>query len=332
MTIGKKVLFISPAFFGYELDIKNAMIHNGYDVDFFDERTSNNAFLKAIFRVKKDLLKRSIEKHYQDILEYIKTKSYDYFFLIKGEVVPESFILAFKNLNPNAKLIYYTYDSFSNNNTHSIYILKHFDVCYSFDFNDVQSNPSLKLKHLFYTGDFVKKEHNTERKYELSFVGTLHSNRYSVMKKLFGFFDRTFAFYYMPARWYFYFQKITKKEFMKIDIDDVSFDKMSKQTVAEVFNASKSVLDIQRFGQSGLTMRTFEVLASGAKLVSTNKHLRAAEFYDERNIIVIDDLNDEAALKELVNRIKQPEEPLLKLNPGFEQYHVNNWVTEFFTF
>ena len=44
----EKVLFISPAFFGYELSIKNAILENGYEVDYFDERPSNNALMKAL--------------------------------------------------------------------------------------------------------------------------------------------------------------------------------------------------------------------------------------------------------------------------------------------
>jgi len=130
----KLVLFISPAFFGYEFSIIDAIKANGLDVDFFDERTSNNSFFKAIFRVKKDLLKTAINKYYKKIMQQVLKKDYAYFLLIKGEVVPEWFILEFKKANPNAKLIYYTYDSFNNNNANSIYILKHFNEWYSFDF------------------------------------------------------------------------------------------------------------------------------------------------------------------------------------------------------
>ena len=326
----KSILFICPAFFGYEIAIKDALVKNGYEVDFFDERTSNNSLLKAIFRVKKSLLNRVIAKHYEKILKEISTKKYDYFFLIKGEVVPEDFIIKFKTLNPTAKLIYYTYDSIKNNNSNSVYILKHFDECFSFDFEDVKNIPQLRMKHLFYTDEFLSGENSAQRKYDIAFVGTLHSNRFSIMKRLFGHFANTFVFYYMPAKWFFYLEKFTKPEFKPIKISDVSFDKMSKLDVANVFKSSKSILDIQRFGQSGLTMRTFEVLASGAKLVTTNKFIKEVEFFNTENIILIEDLNDQKLIVDIVKQVSEESKPILSKDMGFEQYHVNTWVREFF--
>ena len=154
----EKVLFISPAFFGYELSIKNAILENGYEVDYFDERPSNNALMKALVRGQKKLLNVILNKHFKKIQDYIKDKKYDYFLLIKGEVVPENFILDFKKNNPTAKLIYYTYDASNNNSKNGLYIQKFFDTCYSIDFNDVKENPNLKLKHLYYSKDFVQQE------------------------------------------------------------------------------------------------------------------------------------------------------------------------------
>ncbi|MBB6240092.1 hypothetical protein HDC90_004756 [Pedobacter sp. AK013] len=325
----KTVLFICAQFFGYEVAIKTALLENGLDVDYFDERSANNSLMKAMLRVKKSLVKRTIAKYYESITEKIKNKKYDYFLLVKGEVVPEDFILKFKSLNPNAKLIYYTYDSIRNNPANSTFILNHFDSCYSFDFEDVKLDSRWKLKHLFYTKEFIA-DFVSDRKYDISFVGTMHSNRFSVMKRLFEKFNNTFVFYYMPAKWFFYLEKLTKKEFKPIKITDVSFDKMSKKQVADVFKASKSVLDVQRFGQTGLTMRTFEVLASGAKLVTSNKHIKDVEFYNSNNIIVINDLNDDQELFEIVGKVKQSTDAVLKTNKDFEKYYINNWITEFF--
>ncbi|HZY39323.1 MAG TPA: glycosyltransferase [Mucilaginibacter sp.] len=306
-------------------------MENGYDVDFFDERTSNNSFLKAIFRVKKDLLARSINKYYKDILKKINKKRYAYFLLIKGEVVPEWFILEFRKANPEARLIYYTYDSFNNNNQNSIYILKHFNLCYSFDFEDVKKNPSLKLKHLFYTKEFINDYRAEQgRKYKISFVGTLHSNRHSIIKGLFDKFDDTFLFYYLPARWLFLIDKISKKGHRKIKWSEVSFDKLSKQQVAGIFKSSKSVLDIQRSGQSGLTMRTFEVLAAGAVLITTNPYVKHADFYSEDRIVVLKDTDMSAHADEIQNKIDALNSGNGVIDEKLEPYYVNNWVKDFF--
>ncbi|WP_295715741.1 glycosyltransferase [Mucilaginibacter sp.] len=324
----KSILFIAPAFFGYEISITNALIENGYDVDFFDERTSNNSFLKAIFRVKKSLLNSAINKYYKNILTKIQQKQYAYFFLIKGEVVPVWFIVEFKKLNPQSKLIYYTYDSFNNNNANSLYILKHFDSCYSFDFEDVKLNPVFKLKHLFYTGEFINNLNKQDKKYSISFVGTLHSSRYKTIKHLFNNIDKTFAFFYSPAKWFFLLEKIIKGKHANVKWHEVSFEKLSRQQVAEIFKSSKSVLDIQRSGQTGLTMRTFEVLAAGATLITTNTHIKEAAFYDPAYIMVLDDLNDTEiiGIKERIDKLDAKMEPIFN---ELNEFYINNWVKEF---
>lgn len=327
----KSVLFICPAFFGYETSITNAIKSNGFDVDFFDERTSNKSYYKAIFRIRKSLLNQIIDKYYRQIFEQIKQKKYAYFFLIKGEVIPEWFIIKFKENNPEAKLVYYTYDSINNNNNHSVNILKYFDDCFSFDFEDIKIHPTFKLKHLFYTNEYVSQQNNNvERKYDLSFVGTLHSNRYNVIKTIAAGLQNTFIFYYMPAKWFFYFNKMLKKDYRKISASEISFKKINKAEVAGIFKSSKSVLDIQRFGQTGLTMRTFEVLASKSILVTTNTYVKQADFYNPDRIIVLDDFNDPDNIDKIrahINNTQIFDQPLDK---GFEKYFVENWVSEFF--
>lgn len=327
----KTVLFICPAFFGYETSIENALVENGYDVDFFDERTTNTSIAKAIFRVKKDLLKNSINNYYKRILEKIKPKKYDYFFLIKGEVVPENFIVKFKMNNPGAKLIYYTYDSFNNNNRNSAVILKHFDACYSFDFEDVKSNPSLKLKHLFYTKEYITPADTVTRKkaHQISFVGTLHSARYPIIKKLFSHFENTYTFFYMPAKWFYMLEKLLNKDYKGVKLADVSFDKLSRQQVANIFRNSKSVLDIQRDGQTGLTMRTFEVLASGAILITTNSFIKQTEFYDPNHVIVLEDIGSDNCIEKIKNKIQMAHDSFNHSHIP-ERYYINNWVQEFF--
>ena len=324
----KTVLFISPSFFGYEKSINNAIQENGFDVDYFDERPSNNAFMKALVRIQKKGLNFIIEKHYDKIHQSIKNKKYDYFFLIKGEVIPEKFILEFKKNNPSAKLIYYTYDAANNNTSHALQMQKYFDACYSIDFRDVESNPNLKLKHLFYGKEFVNDTKGKARPYEISFVGTLHSNRYSVMKNTFEQFKNYYLFLYSPAKWWFLYNKMFNNEYKNINWSTISFKKINLEEVSSIFKQSLSVLDIQRFGQAGLTMRTFEVLASGALLITTNKFIKFADFYDENHIIVLEE--DGSISKEKIEEIKSKFSSDRPKSPHFDKYYINNWVKEFF--
>jgi spore maturation protein CgeB len=63
---------------------------------------------------------------------------------------------------------------------------------------------------------------------------------------------------------------------------------MSAETISQHYNECVAVLDIEHPNQSGLTMRTFEVIASGKKLITTNKKIVEHDFFDPARICVID--------------------------------------------
>src|SRR5690625_4084149 len=85
---GKKILFISPRFFNYEVAIVEKLTELGAEVDFYDERPSNSILTKGIIRVNPKLYKSQINKYYQSIQNKIKGNTYDYFLLIKDESIP----------------------------------------------------------------------------------------------------------------------------------------------------------------------------------------------------------------------------------------------------
>lgn len=329
----KRVLFISPSFFGYEKSIVKSIEKLGFEVDFFDERASNSSIFKAISRINKKLLKKQIDNYFKKIFSTIKFKKYSYFLLIKGEVTPESFIKDFIYFNPQSKLIFYSFDSIKNS-PNCLVLLKYFHKCYSFDFEDVKQYSYFKLKHLFYAYEF-DNNYNVDwdkRRYDVSFIGTLHSNRYKIISNISNFFEKKFIFFYVPAKWLFIFNKLFDKGFKNVKYTEVSFKKINKEEVASIFSQSKFVIDVQRYNQTGLTMRTFEVLASGAVLITMNKYIKNLHEYNSNMIVVIEDednpekIHDEINLK--INNISNNKVSKIFL----EKYHIDNWIKEFFEF
>jgi len=321
----RRVLFVSPAFFGYEADIVAALESHGSIVRYFDERPSNSSLAKAVFRVGGSVLNGVVARYYRRILRDLSDFPVDTFILIKGEVVPRFFLEELRARNPDARFVYYSFDALpEGSNPTTLFDL--FDVLYSFDPADVERFDRLELKHLFYS-DVFGPSRNAERAYELSFVGTLHSDRYRFVTRLLAGFERTHTFFFAPAAWYFALTKYVTRKFSEVAWSEVSFEKLSKQEVAQIFRESDAVLDIQRSGQTGLTMRTFEVLASGAILVTGNSAIRDAEIYDPARVIVIENYADGSAALELkrliAERVPTPGAPA-----GFERHHVREWVSD----
>ena len=80
MFKGKKILFFSANFFGYQTEIKNKLVALGAEVDFFDERPTNTFLYKSLIRFDKRIIRMPIENYYRDIIS--KTKIIDYDFVL----------------------------------------------------------------------------------------------------------------------------------------------------------------------------------------------------------------------------------------------------------
>jgi hypothetical protein len=56
--------------------------------------------------------------------------------------------------------------------------------------------------------------------------------------------------------------------------------------IANIFATSRCILDSAQAGQSGLTMRTFEVLGAKKKLITSNPTIEEYDFYNPTNIYI----------------------------------------------
>ena len=221
----KKILLFSVSFFNYEKIIGERLKELGAYVDFYDERPSNSIFVKGLIRLKRELYKVQIDKYFKRILGDIKNKRYDYFLLIKGEVVPDFFIEELKALNPEIVMIYYNYDSFKNNpNAQSI--LKYFDKKFTFDKKDALDF-KINFRPLFFSKEYeeINDIHNGFE-YETMFVGTAHTDRYIISEKVKSWCEknkyRSYTFYYSPSKSVFYFKKRFDKTFKTFDINKIT--------------------------------------------------------------------------------------------------------------
>ena len=322
-AVRPRVLFVSPSFFGYEQSIRTAIEQRGYAVDFVDERPSNTASARAMLRLNPRLLGPMVDRHYRAVLERLGKVEYQHVLVVKAEVVPEWFLEEMRRRSPGARFTFYTFDSVSNS-PNCLKLLRFFDKSFSFDFNDVAANPGLHYLPLFYAPEFdADGATAANRPVELSFVGTLHSQRYQAVNALFSHFNRVDKFFYVQARWYYYVSRFISRSMKDVRRADVSFTKLSRAEVAAKFLQAQGVFDLQRTGQSGLTMRTFEVLASGAVLVTTNASVRQEPLFDPAWVVVLDDPAAPDAAQQVRAALQQR---TAGRAPGIEDYSLTRWV------
>lgn len=287
----KNILFLSAAFFNYEKMILQRLEERGASVDYFNERPSNSLLTKGIIRVHRNFYKLKIKRYYQKILKFSAVKKYDFLLIIKGETVPDFFLKSFRKTQPQAKLIFYSYDPVSEYPA-VLKVLPFFSKIISFDRADARQY-KMYFRPLFYNAMYASPVlTSASKKWDISFVGSAHTDRFLVGEQVALLAKklklRTFFYYYAPAEAVLLLKRILDPDLKKIDLKKVRYEQLNHQEIADLYQRSKAVLDIQKPFQNGLTMRTFEVLASGTKLITTNKDVLHFPFYNANNIVVID--------------------------------------------
>tara|TARA_B110000902_G_scaffold266473_1_gene354338 strand:- start:1498 stop:2541 length:1044 start_codon:yes stop_codon:yes gene_type:complete len=288
----KVILFFSIQTFGLEFEIKEKLEELGASVTYYDERPANSIFFKGIIRLRRAMVQKRIDRYYLEILENSSKRKYDYLFVNRGEVVPEFFLEEFKKTHPNCIFIFYTWDSFTNH-SHPIKILKYFDKKFTFDSDDAIKF-ELNLRPLFFLDKFkdLKDLVNINSKYNLIFLGTAHSDRYKISSEIDSWCKNndltTYVYYYLQSRMVYLFKRVFDKSFKEFDFKKLSFKSLTLDTILELYKVSDVILDINHPLQKGLTMRTFEAVGAGKKLITTNAEIRKYCFFNPKNILVID--------------------------------------------
>ncbi len=285
---GKKILFFSVRFFNLENEIIQKLESFGAIVTYYDERPNNSNLTKAIIRVKKSLYQVKINSYYQDILKRIEDEKFDYLFVNKGEVIPEFFLQKFTENNPNCTKLFYCWDSFDNN-PHAVSNLKYFDRKSTFDPQDAKKY-GIDFRPLLFLDDYKSLKKGNES-IDLLFLGTAHSDRYIISNKLKDWCIENnliaFCFYYMQGKFVYHYKKYFDKTFKQFDYKKLSFKSLTKNEILDYYQKSKVILDINHPYQRGLTLRTFEALGAGKKIITTNQEIEKFPFYNANNIFVI---------------------------------------------
>ena len=322
----KKILFFSPSFFQYENLIANQMRKMGAEVDMYDTRSVNNSFCRALLKINPNIFYFKTKRYYEGILEANKDKDYDYILIVKCDMTPASILLRFKNIFPHAKLCLYLWDSITNIPGISRKF-KYFDSIYSFDLKDCEKYPELKFRSLFFDDQFRNRVDDfSAYQYDLSFLGTIHSDRYAIIRQIQTIAEKNgyscFWFLYLQSKFVYYFYKLTKKEFKKVSASTFSFKKMSSAEIAKLENESRVILDMQHPKQTGLTMRTIEMIGMNKKLITTNATIKQYDFFNPNNIMVIDRKKVEMP----VEFFNVPYSPIKE--EIYEKYSLRQWIVD----
>jgi hypothetical protein len=318
----QRILVISPKFFGYETRIVKRLKELGSDVVWLDDRPSNSVYAKLVMRYFPFLYKKKINDYYKNNIHDIFTQ----ILVISAESLSHENICFLRNETKANKIILYVYDSLENKKR-LLPIIKYFDKCLTFDPCDVLKYNFI-FRPLFFTSD-VSCNDSHHVKYDVSFIGTGHSDRVEIIEKIkhqCEIMGRSYFFYlYLQSPLVYYFYKILKlKKFKNIKKCYFHYKPLTYDDYIDISESSNVIIDIEHPKQKGLTMRTIEMLGKEKKLITTNSGIKEYDFYNDVNICVIDRKNPVMDTQFFEKKYeKLPEQVYYK-------YSINGWLEDVF--
>ncbi len=320
----KKILMIALP--GYSEGIVKKMRSMGASVDYISDKPNEGVICKTLGRLQVKWYQKVLEHYYDTQIRKIKDKSYDYVLVIRGEYTPINTLIKIKQRYPESKLILYMWDSLKNNRQ----IEKkwnYYDKVFSFDRIDCLNNKNkISFLPLYYYEEYLPKMplKKNDFKYMISFIGTGHEDRIKIIKdvveqcSIMGM--STYTYLFLPHKLIYLKNKLMNPNFKGVKISEIQFKKKPFKEVYEVYSESKCVMDIESAAQTGLTMRTIEILGLKRKFITTNKDIINYDFYNPNNILVVDRKN----VKIDKEFLKKPYE---ELNDSiYKKYSLENWI------
>lgn len=279
--------------------------------------------MKAVLRFRPELGgHRACNHFFAQRIEELGRNNYSTIFVIQGEGVTSNTLMQLRKTYPTAQLVFYTWDSIENK-PFAKRNLSYYDRCLTFDPVDAKKY-GMCFRPLFYTDGFDRPVDQTYS-YDLSFIGTVHSDRYKIVHALLEQLPpdtRTFVYLYLQAPWMYDLRRLFTNTVDGAKREDFQFAPLSKEVVHATFLGSKAVIDVEHINQRGATMRTIEALGSKRKLVTTNAALRDYDFFNPLNIHIIDRKAPRLNQEFLVTPYQVVPENIR------QKYSIKKWINE----
>ena len=246
---------------------------------------------------------------------------------ISPESITRDIVCNLKSEFTKAEFILYMWDSIENKNARDVYDM--FDKYISFDPHDCKKY-GFAFRPLFFSWAYnTEPAVKNDFQYDFGFIGTAHSDRakilYFVQQYCKAHDKRWYYYIYTPGKLMLIANYILDKYFRKLYAQGlVHTQSIEQDEVEKIMAGTRYVIDVNDPKQTGLTMRTIEMLGLRKKLLTTNAHIKEYDFYQPGNQLVLDRQHiqlDESLMNEPYQEIDQK---------VYEKYRIDQWVRDIF--
>lgn len=319
----RRALVISPTFFDYYKNIISEFESLGFNAIWLNTWLYQNPAYKILLRIAPSLVSKFSTAKYIRNTEALELEGVSEILVVKGEGLSIDFIRYLRRKFPRARLNLYLWDGVENTRG-ATQIAPAFDSVSTFDPKDARvfnwHHRPLFARNIEQT----RIESTAPATYDWVFIGSLHSDRLAVLKRLAHSqaIQKFYAYGFIPGKFMWLLRHLTNPRLWRHGTIKVSTQSIPSDQVNKIIKSSVSVVDIEHPKQRGLTMRSIETLLLGRKLVTTNTEIKNSDLFHETRVFVIDRQNPKIPRNFL-------ESPFVDIPPTIKaRYYIRNWLEE----
>lgn len=315
-----QICLISFDFWNYDHHIVDALQKKGIDAHHIHLREYKHSYPTPFHRIGnffgKLFLKRNIKKIKREeyiIKELSALGKQDQILIINPEIISIETHQKIKELTN--RYIAYLYDSSKRRPIVHLLDANLFNTVFSFDPEDVKTyNLKTLANYIYFDKKPIAKSENI--KYDCFTICYL-DERLNTVNRIAEIFNRK------DLKSNFIIVGDKKPEHIHKDIV-FSEERFNQKQVHHKINESKSILDLLRDDQAGLSFRIFEAMGFQKKIITSNKYVQDFDFYNPENILIIDPVNPEIP----ESFFQTPYTPIPQ--DIYRKYSLEGWVEEVF--
>lgn len=307
------ITLVSLDNWGFNNYIASALEKQGHNVHHINFNKYEYKYRNYLYRIHNFFLKTFFKKNLKTmyygkkVLENLKeiNEVQDVILVIKGDFIDPKSVSEFKTYGK--KTIAYF-----NDNTRRcpkiIRVLPFFDEVFSFEKQDCE-----KYDLKFATNWIYTSPAKTERTFEYKVFNIISKDkRLNVLSKIASNLKAKNISHKI-----FVYNKKYKRKTSTIEFIT---NHIPLSEINEYTNRSQVLLDIHRKGQNGLTFRVFESIGLQKKLITTNPDIINYDFYNQNNILVIDEKNPDIPASFFETEYEKIPEEI------FKKYSLEGWI------
>jgi hypothetical protein len=310
-----KITIISLDNWGFNNHIATTLEKKGHTVHHIDFNTFTYKYPNFLFKyynfILKTVFKQNLKNiHYgTEIIKRLKEidEIQDIILTIKGDFIDPKSILKLKQFTK--KSVAFFNDS-SSRCPKIIRVIPNFDEVFSFEKEDCK-----KYNLKFITNWIYSNQSKNQQSIDYQIFNISSKDKRSpIISKITTVLKEKKINYKVIV-----FDKENKDRDPNIEY---TTEHISLSEVNNYIHHSQVLLDIIRKGQKGLTFRVFESIGLEKKLITTNTDIKNYDFYNPKNILIIDEKNPNIPLDFFDNEYEKIPEEVLK------KYTLEGWINQ----